>query len=270
MIKNLISSFSAAIIALAMASSAQADTKDPLGANVQVSLMQGWTMANGNYMAALRVDLAPGWHTYWRAPGAAGIPPVFRWMGNSTAIQAKYHWPVPTIYSQNGMRFLGYEDSLILPIEFTPSASGDIVVSGAVTLGVCDDVCMPFTAQLDAHFSAQAAAQNKQVIQAQLNAKPKRITSAICDAKPIADGIKLSATVNIPSLGATEMAVIEHPDPSIWVSEATSMRKGRTVTMSSDMVPTNAAPFLLNRSQVRLTVIGEDGKAYETLGCKAS
>ena len=270
MINKIASSLSTFALALSLATPAHADTASPLGAMAQVSLLNGWALPNGNYMAALHVKLAPGWHTYWRAPGAAGIPPQFDWTGSNNIKTAQFHWPVPMVYDQNGMQFLGYEGALVLPIEFTPTSSGKIHVSGEVTLGVCDEVCMPFTAQLQAQFDPQDLAQNKTLIQAMLKQKPKRAKGAHCSAKVIDDGVQLTATMNIPALGGTEMAVIEHPDTTIWVSEAVSTRSGHSVTMTSDMVPANAAPFLLDRSQVRLTVIGEDGKAYEAMGCSGS
>jgi hypothetical protein len=34
-------------------------------------------MENGLHMAALQLDMAPGWKTYWRQPGDSGIPPRF-------------------------------------------------------------------------------------------------------------------------------------------------------------------------------------------------
>ena len=35
---------------------------DPTGITADVTLQSGWLMPNGNYMAALQVKLAPGWH----------------------------------------------------------------------------------------------------------------------------------------------------------------------------------------------------------------
>jgi DsbC/DsbD-like thiol-disulfide interchange protein len=243
---------------------------DPLGKMAEVSLLPGWTMPNGHYMAALQVKLAPGWHTYWRAPGAAGIPPQFDWTGSRNIAGAEFHWPIPDIYEQNGMRFLGYETELILPIEFTPSAEGPMTVKGGVTIGVCDEVCMPFGAMLRGAFEIDAPAQNTDKIKAALKHQPKSIAGARCSAKAIDDGIAITATLNAPKLSALEVAVIEHPDPKVWVSESMSNRTGRVVTIESDMVPEQATPFFVDRSQLRITLIGEGGKALEAKGCSGS
>ncbi|MEO0999402.1 MAG: hypothetical protein AAFW69_02170, partial [Pseudomonadota bacterium] len=39
-------------------------------------LLPGWVEEDGSLIAALSIDLAPGWKTYWRAPGEGGLPPT--------------------------------------------------------------------------------------------------------------------------------------------------------------------------------------------------
>ena len=247
-----------------------AAAKDPIGTMAEVSLLPGWTMRNGHYMAALQVKLAPGWHTYWRAPGAAGIPPQLDWSGSKNIANVQFHWPIPNIYVQNDMPFLGYETELILPIEFTPVTAGTIVVQGDIMMGVCEDVCMPYTATFQGTLAQNTPAPHVGHIKAALERQPKRLSGARCAATVIEDGMTITATLKAPSLGPTEMAVLEHPDPNVWVSESITTRSGRTVTVQSDMVPEHAKPFFVDRSQLRITLIGANGTAFEALGCSGS
>ena len=247
-----------------------AHAMDPTGITADVTLQSGWLMPNGNYMAALQVKLAPGWHTYWRAPGAAGIPPQFDWTGSSNVAQADFHWPTPGIFEQNGIRFLGYEDELILPIEFTPTTSGAITVQGEVSMGICLDVCIPYTAAFESTFEVPATPAVKSKISAALQQQPKQVSGVRCAALPIADGMKVTAEMTSPQLGPLEMAVLEHPDPNVWVSEAMTRRDGRAVTIESEMVPAQATPFFVDRSQLRITLIGSSGQAVEAQGCTGS
>ncbi|HBN29997.1 MAG TPA: hypothetical protein DD416_01945, partial [Rhodobacteraceae bacterium] len=39
---------------------------------VQVRLIQGWQQEDGSLIAAVQVDLADGWKTYWRVAGETG------------------------------------------------------------------------------------------------------------------------------------------------------------------------------------------------------
>ncbi|WP_439103435.1 protein-disulfide reductase DsbD domain-containing protein [Celeribacter marinus] len=233
----------------------------------QVSVLNGWRMGNGHHMAALRISLADGWHTYWRAPGDAGIPPRFDWSASKNVSGVQVHWPTPDVYAQNDMRYVGYEGEVVLPLEIRPTASGAIHLEGVIEFGVCDDICIPMTAQLRLDLDGTAPQSDYPAITASLNDAPTRITDAKCDAAPIEDGLKVTVTLGVPSLGAREIAVIEHPDAAIWVSEAMTTRKdASTLTAVSELVPPHAKPFMVNRSDLTITVIG-NGTAYEARGC---
>ena len=43
--------------------------------------------------AGLEIRPAPGWHTYWRSPGDAGIPPSVDWAGSDNLAHAEIAWP---------------------------------------------------------------------------------------------------------------------------------------------------------------------------------
>ena len=88
---------------------------------VAVSIVNGWQMADGSHVAALKFVLADGWKTYWRAPGEAGIPPQFDWRGSRNLARAEIEWPTPKQTMTNGMRTIGYEHVLVLPLRLTPA-----------------------------------------------------------------------------------------------------------------------------------------------------
>jgi DsbC/DsbD-like thiol-disulfide interchange protein len=85
---------------------------------VQVSLIEGWRMENGRHMAGIRIALAPGWKTYWRAPGEGGVPTVLRLRSAEGIEGMAIHWPRPEVFFTNGMRSIGYRDDVVLPVEF--------------------------------------------------------------------------------------------------------------------------------------------------------
>ncbi|MFU8777594.1 MAG: protein-disulfide reductase DsbD domain-containing protein, partial [Roseovarius sp.] len=111
---------------------------------VAVSILNGWQMADGSHMAALKFELAEGWKTYWRAPGEAGIPPQFDWRGSGNLAQAAPEWPTPKQTVTNGMRTIGYEHVLVLPLRVTPERAGQpVTLSVDMEIGVCSDICVP-------------------------------------------------------------------------------------------------------------------------------
>jgi len=237
----------------------------------QIDVLPGWRDASGRHTAAIRIRLADGWKTYWRAPGEAGIPPSFDWSGSRNLASVEFHWPRPEVFIQNGMRTIGYKHELILPMELTPKNAGrKISLRAQISLGVCRDVCMPMQSDLSATLPAQIQGPSPMIKRA-LDSRPDTAAEAgvgtvSCDVKPIADGLRLTARMVLPSVGHNEVAVIETSDQSVWVSEAATTRRGKTLTATADLVPSEGAPFLLNRSDVRITVLA-GARAVDIMGC---
>ena len=237
---------------------------------VQGSVLPGWTTDRGTRMVALQVDLAPGWKTYWRAPGEAGIPPQFDWVGSLNLGAVRMHWPRPVAFDQNGMRSIGYVGRMILPIELTPQQAGQAIeLRGQVELGVCQDICIPVNLALSADLAgagAPDAAINAALADRPRSAQSAGLSAARCTVEPIRDGLRVTAELDIPALGGAEVAVIELMGRDVWVSEAETRRSGGRITATVDMVPPEAQPFSLNRSDIRITLIGA-GQAVDLTGC---
>lgn len=242
------------------------------GQIVTAEILPGWQTESGTYMAGLRLTLAPGWKTYWRAPGDAGIPPRFDWSGSENVAGVQIHWPTPKVFSSNGMRTIGYDRQVVLPVELTPAAAGSAIALNAhIALGVCHDICMPMDLQLSGLLPAGDGGWHEEPIRAALATVPvpaeaARVGEVRCSVEPIADGLRLTAEIDVPTVGAGEAAVVELADPSIWVSEAETTRTGATVVARADMVPVTGQPFALDRSSVRITLLGAD-RAVDIRGC---
>ncbi|MBK1635568.1 protein-disulfide reductase DsbD domain-containing protein [Rhodovulum adriaticum] len=244
----------------------------PEGQILHAELLPGWQTEDGTYMAGLRLDLAPGWKTYWRAPGDAGIPPRFDWSGSQNLVGVQVHWPAPKVFISNGMRTIGYDSQVVLPVELTPAKPGEpIALRAHMELGVCHDICMPMDLRLDSALPTEGRGWQQEPIRAALDARPvsaeqAHVGQVRCEVEPIADGLRLTAKIDMPTLGPDEAAVFELPDPSIWVSEAQTARQGMRVVARADLVPVTGQPFALDRSAVRITVLGEE-RAVDIRGC---
>ncbi len=236
----------------------------------RIDVIPGWQTASGTHMAGLRVTLRPGWKTYWRAPGDAGIPPEFSWNGSQNITAAQYHWPVPQVFDQGDMQSIGYHDTLVLPIELTQSdPSAPIQMSGEVTLGVCEDICVPVSLPFLAMLPTDG--QRDGAITASLLNQPRNATdagvrSAICRVSPADSGLTVTATLTMPSAGTVESVVIEAGNPEVWVSQADITRSGDTLQATVDMIHATSSSFALDRSAVRITVLGSD-YAVDVRGC---
>ena len=243
---------------------------------VTATVLPGWQMEGGNHMAALELVLAPGWKTYWRAPGDAGIPPVFDWAGSRNIADVRLHWPRPDVFETSGMQTIGYHDRLVLPFEVFATTAGEPVhVALQVDLGVCSDICVPASITVSADLQgvlppggARHAAIKQALADQPGHAGSAGMTSLACDVTPIDDGLRVTARLTMPPIGAVETVVLESQQSGVWVSEALTVRRGDQLVATVDMVNGQNGPFLFERDRVRVTVLAGP-TAVEVQGCPA-
>lgn len=244
---------------------------------VKAQILPGSVDAAGNRVAAIKLTLLPGWKTYWRAPGEAGIPPIFDWSGSRNLADVALLWPRPEVFELNGLTSIGYYDELVLPVALTPQRpAAPLDLRLRIEIGVCKDICVPAVLTLRATLADRIAAVAEVADPAIARALATRPVSAAkagvqrvtCAVTPIADGLSIRATITVPTQGGAELVVFETADPQIWVSPAATSRAGATLTATADLVPPAGVPFALDRSSVTLTVLGTDN-TVEIHGCPA-
>ena len=254
-----------------LASAPAAIAQPPNAADVvSAEIRSGWRTSDGTHMAALHLRLADGWKTYWRAPGDAGIPPRFDWRGSDNITAVTMHWPRPVAFRQLGTRSIGYTGELVLPLEFTLNdRDSPARVPATVEIGVCEDICIPVSLGIEGELP-RAGTSDPVIVEA-LARRPESgldagLRTVECEIEPISDGLRVTASIDGPALGRDEVAIFELADRSIWISEASSRREGGRLTTSAEMVPESGAPFALDRSTVRITILGDE-RAAELRGC---
>lgn len=261
--------FKTAVTLALIAAPALATTQEDV---LQGQLRPGWKMENGGHMAAVELMLAPGWKTYWRSPGDAGIPPSFDWSGSENVKSVRLHWPAPVVFHTNGMQTIGYHDSLILPVEITPeNPSEPIRLRVRMELGVCDEICLPAALDLATDLAAPGAPDasiKAALAQRAATAQEAGVTGVSCSIDPIKDGLRLTARLGLPDPGLPEVVAFETADRTVWVAEAVTERQGGELVAMTELVPPNGAPFALDRSKVTMTILAATG-AVEVKGCPA-
>jgi DsbC/DsbD-like thiol-disulfide interchange protein len=240
---------------------------------VSVSVLPGWQMADGSHIAALKFVLADGWKTYWRAPGEAGIPPQFDWRGSTNLARAEIEWPTPKQTVTNGMRTIGYEHVLVLPVRLTPARVGQpITLSAEMEIGVCSDICVPMSLSVSQRLDGAAKHPDPQIAAA-LAARPYTQSEAgvgrvVCKVAPIEGGVHLVAEVDVSAMGLQELVVVETGNPALWVTQATSERRGNRLRAEVDIFHAEGRGFMLDRGGLRLTILST-GDAVDIQGCPA-
>ncbi len=113
---------------------------------------------SGTVDAGLEIRLAPGWHIYWRDPGAAGLPPAISWHGSRNLARAELSWPAPRRFVLGGLQAYGYAGRVVLPIALTLSRPGaPLALQASVRYLACASVCVPLEAALSLRLPAGLA-----------------------------------------------------------------------------------------------------------------
>ena len=247
----------------------RADTLDSV---VSAELRPGWRLADGSHMAALHLRLAPGWKTYWRSPGDAGLPPLFRWTAEGRNTEdVSVIWPTPHVFHQSGLRSVGYKNEVVLPLRVRlRDAQADAQLSGTIELGICKDICMPHEVTVSAVLPAAVRAPDPRIAAAladrPLSREEANVGAVRCAVAPVSGGISLRTTLGVPDPGGAVETVIETADPAVWVAEPESRWENGALVAEAELRHIDGGAFALDRSTVRITVL-RDGQAIDVLGC---
>lgn len=149
---SVLRSFLLPAIALAALCDAAAASSTPWvtmqGGRVRL-VTAGVPDADGRMRGVLDIELAPGWKTYWRDPGAAGVPPSVDVAASSNVVSAELDFPAPEWHSDGEFSWAGYNRPVGLPLTFQLADPGKpITIDAAIFLGVCETICVPVKAEL--------------------------------------------------------------------------------------------------------------------------
>lgn len=259
----------ALLCVLSLSSAARAQDTGPI---VRAELRPGWRQADGSHMAALHLTLAPGWKTYWRSPGDAGIPPEFHWQGSENVAAVGVIWPTPKVFYQSGMRSIGYVGEMVLPLRVTGRTAGQSMrLQGTIDLGVCSDICVPQSVDVGVVLPSEATNRDPLIAGALADVPFSRseagVKSVRCTVGVDSRGMTLRTDIDLPTGKSTETTVIETANPLVWVAEPKTHRAENGHLVSETRLShVEGSAFALDRSGVRITVLRK-GHSVDILGC---
>ena len=92
--------------------------------------------------AGLRLQMAPGWHTYWQNPGDAGLASSLTVALPNGGTASNLTWPAPQRLTEGTLTAFGYTGDLVLPFSITPGP-GPLRMQAHASWLVCRDICVP-------------------------------------------------------------------------------------------------------------------------------
>ncbi len=218
----------------------------------------------GAIRAMLEIRLDAGWITYWRDPGASGIPPSVTLADNGNAVLQAVQFPVPEIMEDKGLRDYGYRNrvSLLLDMhQVTPGLGSRLNVS--VFIGVCNTICVPFQATFDLALAPGTAdpAEAQQIEKAQAllpdgPAEDFRLISARTDAQ----GAHATLTLALPPGSSDPPRIILSAPDGLMFGDADHLVRNGMLTI---------ARFALTEQTSTNRLTGKDGWLLVQTGGRA-
>jgi DsbC/DsbD-like thiol-disulfide interchange protein len=148
--------------------------------------------SDGVLRAGLEIRLKSGWHTYWRYPGDAGVPPQFDFAASQNLKQAVVLWPAPQRIEEAGGSTIGYLGSVMFPLRVEPlDPAKPVLLRLKLDYAICEKLCVPAEAKAE-------LAVGKGVF--------KAATSR--DAALLAAEARVPRTVNLGAPGALAIAAV--------------------------------------------------------------
>lgn len=101
---------------------------------------------NTSFWVGLRLELAPGWHTYWLNPGDSGLATSIEWELPEGVVAGDIRWPVPERFATGHLMNFGYDDEVILLTRMSAwppvGVDGGIEIAANASWLVCSDICV--------------------------------------------------------------------------------------------------------------------------------
>jgi len=226
------------------------------------------TNSDGKPLLAWEAKLAPGWKTYWRSPGEAGLPVRL----SQDAAEIDILFPVPERFELFGLETYGYSHTVLLP--FRPHSANEAGITVSASFMVCKDICVPFDATYNVPASALGADFSPHDIR--VDAWMKKVPEREGDAGAglVIDSVRVTGPVGRQHVvvDARADAMLTAPDMLAEVNDMVHFGAPR-VKITGDgrsarfvlSAMTGKKPMDLRGKQIRLTFIDGQDNAIERM-----
>src|SRR4051812_24199452 len=214
----------------------------------------------------LHLRMKPGWKTYWRSPGDAGLPPQLSWEGSGNLASTDFRWPAPHRFTLFGIETFGYDGEVVFPITARPAQPEQpLDLKASVDLLVCSEICVP--QHLDLTLTVPAGPAASSGGDANLIAR----FASYVPGDGAASGLGIES-VRTSGKGLVVTATGREPfvDPDLFVENAAGAVFGAPTVAFADgnrritiTLPATGQPMPLNGLPVTLTLV-DGARSMET------
>jgi len=164
------------LIAVGNASAADDVSRWDGDARSAMRLIAGSATTGNALRAGVEIRLKSGWHTYWRYPGDAGVPPRFDFTGSQNVKAVDVLWPAPQPIPEHNLVTIGYTGDVILPLAVVPENSAKPVkLRLKLDYAVCEALCVPAEAKAELELTAGPSLQDAALAAAEARVPKKTV-----------------------------------------------------------------------------------------------
>jgi len=163
------------LIAAGNASAAEDASRWDGDARSAVRLIAG-SAAGSVLRAGVEIRLKSGWHTYWRYPGDAGVPPRFDFTGSQNVKAVDVLWPAPQPIPEHDLVTIGYTGDVILPLAIVPeNGAKPVKLRLKLDYAVCAALCVPAEGKAELELGAGPSSQDAVLAAAEARVPKKTV-----------------------------------------------------------------------------------------------
>lgn len=165
---------------------------------------------DGLLLGALEINLKPGWKTYWRDPGSAGVPLQMDLSGSENISGHAIGYPAPRRFDDGYSVYAGYKDPVALAVTFTvPDPSRPVTLEADVFLGICESICIPVQTRFQLTTAGESGSTPETAIVEMAHAAlPRDAGDGMQISAVRLDGDMLVAKVDADSIGDPDLFVV--------------------------------------------------------------
>jgi thiol:disulfide interchange protein DsbD len=132
---------------------------------VQLLLSTDTARPGDTIWAGVDLKMDPGWHTYWKNPGDAGMATKIEWQLPPGISAGEIQWPLPEKLPPLEVTTYGYENEVMLLVPLTIETNsnlpmGQIDLKAKVSWLECKDICIPANQDVEAKLNIGSETKN--------------------------------------------------------------------------------------------------------------
>ena len=126
---------------------------DAAHTQVRLILFADTARPGDTVLAGVDMKMEPGWHTYWKNPGEAGMATKIEWQLPPGVTAGEIQWPLPEKLPPAEVTTYGYDDEVMLVVPLKLAADlkpGPLDLKAKVSWLECKESCIPGNGDIEA------------------------------------------------------------------------------------------------------------------------